>query len=98
MTARTNEQTTTHWHEAAQREANARDIVDALNDAELMIIALDDPNMRVQLQADFATSFWMQRYLPLAAEAGEEGKAMMISIVQEQEKRLQKTLNEFKFD
>jgi|GEM_PF-3833657 len=90
MTTRSNEQTTTSWYEEAQREANARDIVDALNDAELMIIALDDPDMRVQLKADFATSFWMQRYLPLAVEAGEAGRAVMVSIFQEQEERYER--------
>lgn len=94
MTSKTSEQTTTPWHEAAQREANARDVVDALNDAELMIKALDDPDMRAKLKVDFATSFWMQRYLPFAVEAGEAGKAVMVSIVQAQEERWQAVLNE----
>ena len=87
MTSSTNEQPLIVWAEAARREANKRDVVDALNDAELLITAFDDPKMRGELTADFATSFWMQRYLPLVVSAGEEGKAVIVSIAQEQEIR-----------
>ena len=95
MTSSTNEQPPTVWGGAARREANKRDVVDALNDAELLLTAFDDPKVRGELTADFATSFWVQRYLPLVVSAGEEGRGIVVYIVQEQRTRWQTTLNEF---
>lgn len=98
MTSKTHEQTCTDWQEAAHQDANARDVVDALHDAELMMRALDDPEMRAQLKVDFAVSFWMQRYLPLAVEAGEAGRAVIFSIAQVQRERFQAILNQFYYE
>lgn len=82
------------WVKNAHDSANARDVVDALNDAELLLAALDDEEIRRRVLGDFSTSFWLQKYLVLAHGAGAKGRAVAVAIVAEQAERWRVVVDE----
>lgn len=82
------------WIENAQQSANARDVVDALRDAETLLAAIDNPAMRQQIFDDFAASFWLQKYLRFAINFGSHGREAAVLIVQQQTERWEKALRD----
>jgi hypothetical protein len=82
------------WVQNAHDSANARDVVDALNDAELLLAALDDEETRLRVLADFSSSFWLQKYLVFAHGAGASGRAVAVAIVAEQAERWRVAVDE----
>lgn len=82
------------WIENAQQSANARDVVDALRDAEILLAALDNPDMRQYVFDDLSTSFWLQRYLRFAINSGSHGREAAVLIVQQQTERWEKALQD----
>lgn len=82
------------WIENAKRSANDRDVVDALRDAEILLAALDNPDMRQHVFDDLSTSFWLQRYLRFAINSGSHGREAAVLIVQQQTERWEKALRD----
>ena len=82
------------WVKNARDSANARDVVDALNDAELLLAALDDDETRRRVLGDFSSSFWLQKYLIFAHGAGAKGRAVAVTIVAEQAERWRVAVDE----
>jgi len=85
---------TDFWVKNARDSANARDVVDALNDAELLLSALDDKETRQRVLGDFSSSFWLQKYLVFAHGAGANGRAAALAIVEEQAARWRAAVDE----
>lgn len=82
------------WVKNARVSANARDVVDALNDAELLLAALDDEETRRRVLGDFSSSFWLQKYLVFAYDSGADGRAAALAIVAEQAARWRAAVDE----
>lgn len=82
------------WVQNAHDSANTRDVVDALNDAELLLAALDEEETRQRVLGDFSSSFWLQKYLVLAHGAGANGRAVAVAIVAEQAERWRVAVDE----
>lgn len=82
------------WVKNARDSANARDVVDALNDAELLLTALDDEETRRRVLGDFSSSFWLKKYLVFAHDSGADGRAAALAIVEEQAARWRAAVDE----